>query len=353
MNYKKHTLLLVSAVVLLSAGVVGVAMAQSVLFDKDIDLQGTKKILNAMNIGIGTASPVGRLQIGATSYATVNAAYQFNMFGPLNIMQRDAAADSYIVNNAFFNSSGAWQRILASGAGMMNWNSDAVGAMAFKVAPTGTAGSTFSWVDAITILGDGKVGIGTITPSSRLTISPVSSISADMLSGRIQNLASPVNTADAATKNYVDTVAAGGTLWTLGATEMNVYTTNSRGVGIGTATPLHKLDIIGSYYSRTVVKGTCSGTVAIDWTLGNTQHCVLGSTPVTFTFSGAQSGGNYKLILKQDGTGSRTVSWPATIRWGSGSAPYLTPTPLKTDYVGFIYNGVDGYYDSVAFNANF
>jgi hypothetical protein len=121
--------------------------------------------------GIGNASPQGRFHVGSTGYSTVNAGYQFNMFGPVNIMQRDSAADSYIVNNAFFNSGGAWQRILASGAGRIGWNSDAAGSMDFKVAPTGTAGSTFSWVNAMSISGDGNVGIGTTNPGSLLEIS--------------------------------------------------------------------------------------------------------------------------------------------------------------------------------------
>ena len=63
--------------------------------------------------------------------------------------------------------------------------------------------------------------------------------------------------------------------------------------------------------------------------------------------------GAYKVVLKQDGAGSHTVTWPGTVRWGSLGTPSLTVTPLKTDYVGFIYNGVDSTYDGVAFNANY
>jgi len=102
------------------------------------------RIGNTGNIGIGTTNPQGRLHIGSTTYSTLSPSYQFNMFGPLNIMQRDAATDSYVTNNAFFNSGNQWQRVLAGGAGRIGWDSDAVGAMDFKVAPTGTAGSTFS-----------------------------------------------------------------------------------------------------------------------------------------------------------------------------------------------------------------
>ncbi len=132
-----------------------------------------------------------------------------------------------------------------------------------------------------------------------------------------------------------------------------VMTANNAGnVGIGTTNPLHKLDVNGSFYSELVVKGNCTGAVTIDWNAGNTQHCVLTGN-VTFTFSNGQSGGSYKLVLKQGGTGSYTVTWPASVRWGSGVAPTLTTTVGKTDYAGFFYNGVDSTYDGNAFNANF
>ncbi len=135
----------------------------------------------------------------------------------------------------------------------------------------------------------------------------------------------------------------------------SVYATNSYfdgNVGIGTTGPSAKLQINGDYYSPTVVNGNCTGAVTINWSLGNTQHCVLTGN-VTFTFTNGNSGGNYRIILKQDATGSRTVTWPATVRWGATGLPTLSTAANATDYVGFIYNGVDSKYDGVAFNSGF
>jgi len=75
---------------------------------------------------------------------------------------------------------------------------------------------------------------------------------------------------------------------------------------------------------------------------------------VILTFSGGQSGGRYTLILKQGSNGSKTVTWPSSsVRWSSGIPPTLTTVQGYTDYVGFLYNGVDAKYDGIGFNANF
>jgi hypothetical protein len=127
-------------------------------------------------------------------------------------------------------------------------------------------------------------------------------------------------------------------------------------VGIATTTPKYPLSVNGSYYSVELDKGNSGAAITIDWSAGNTQHVILTSgpgTPVALTFTNPQPGARYTLILKQDGTGGRTVTWPATFRTGSAGPITLSTAPNATDYVGLQYNGVDGKYDNVAFNAGF
>jgi hypothetical protein len=152
--------------------------------------------------------------------------------------------------------------------------------------------------------------------------------------------------------DFTPSTAAGGTTF---STPAMVILTGGN-VGIGSTNPAHKLTIAGSFYSQLVSKGASGNSITIDWNGGNTQHVLLAPTTgsvVTISFTGGQSGGRYNLALKQDATGGRTVTWPASVRWGSGTAPTLTSGANKTDYIGFIYNGIDATYDGIAFNANF
>ncbi|MCX5792532.1 MAG: hypothetical protein NTY45_10045 [Elusimicrobia bacterium] len=121
-------------------------------------------------------------------------------------------------------------------------------------------------------------------------------------------------------------------------------------VGIGTASPQHTLDVSGSMYSRRYSL-TDAATIAVDWDNGNTQSVTIGASR-TVTFADGRDGGKYILIIKQGGTGSYTITWPATVRWPNGLAATLTTTVGKTDWIGFIYNGVDSKYDAVAFTSN-
>jgi hypothetical protein len=92
-------------------------------------------------------------------------------------------------------------------------------------------------------------------------------------------------------------------------------------------------------------------TIAVDWSKGTTQAMTLGGNR-TLTFSNGQKGGRYVLVITQDATGSRTVTWPASVRWpGYGGRLTLTSLAKKTDYITFFYNGVT--YDAVAFSQNY
>jgi hypothetical protein len=87
-----------------------------------------------------------------------------------------------------------------------------------------------------------------------------------------------------------------------------------------------------------------ASTIAIDWSDADTQAVTLGGNR-TLTFSNGQKGGKYTLILRQDATGSRTVTWPSSVHWAGASGPTLTTTAGKADYIGFIFNGTS--YDMV------
>lgn len=85
-------------------------------------------------------------------------------------------------------------------------------------------------------------------------------------------------------------------------------------------------------------------TIAVDWANGRHQSVTLAGNR-TFTFAGAKNGERYLLKLKQDATGSRTVTWP-TILWRGGSAPTLTTTASEYDVISLIYDGTNYYGDS-------
>jgi hypothetical protein len=87
-----------------------------------------------------------------------------------------------------------------------------------------------------------------------------------------------------------------------------------------------------------------SGTAkTINWNDSNKQLVTLTGN-VTFTFTSPLSGASYTLLLKQDGTGPRLATWPASVLWPGGTAPTLSTAAGKVDVVTFVYDDVDGKY---------
>ena len=95
---------------------------------------------------------------------------------------------------------------------------------------------------------------------------------------------------------------------------------------------------------------TLTAGATITWDLLNPVATVtLGAAANVFTFRNGRAGGTYVLILKQDGSGSRTVSWPSAVVWQGGVAPTLTTTVSKVDVAYFVYDGTV-YYGSIGQN---
>ncbi len=82
-----------------------------------------------------------------------------------------------------------------------------------------------------------------------------------------------------------------------------------------------------------------AATTTIYLSTGNLFEVSLGANMSNLTLTNP-SKGTYMIKLKQDATGSRTVVFPTTSwLWAGGTAPTITATANKTDFITFIYDG--------------
>jgi|688.fasta_scaffold02404_36 hypothetical protein len=95
-------------------------------------------------------------------------------------------------------------------------------------------------------------------------------------------------------------------------------------------------------YKENVVTANTSTAYTIAISGGTVQVLTLTGN-CTFTFPTATAGKSFTLLLKQDGTGSRTVTWPAAVKWPGGTAPTITSTASKLDKYVFTSDGTNWY----------
>ena len=86
---------------------------------------------------------------------------------------------------------------------------------------------------------------------------------------------------------------------------------------------------------------TGDGTTTIDWRLGNKFKFTFGAQNDTFTFTAPTNPCNLLLVLIQDGTGSRTATWPGTVKWANGTAPTLSTAAGAIDICSFYWDGTN------------
>ena len=90
-------------------------------------------------------------------------------------------------------------------------------------------------------------------------------------------------------------------------------------------------------YTETPYSANSSTAITLALTNGTVQIITLTGN-ATITMPTAVSGKSFTLLLKQDATGSRTVTW-STVSWPSATAPTITSTASKMDKYVFISDG--------------
>jgi hypothetical protein len=101
-------------------------------------------------------------------------------------------------------------------------------------------------------------------------------------------------------------------------------------------------------YVETPYSANSSTAITLALTNGTVQIITLTGN-ATITMPTATSGKSFIMLLKQDGTGSRTVTW-STVKWASGTAPTITSTASRQDILSFFADGTNWYGVVVAQN---
>ena len=102
-----------------------------------------------------------------------------------------------------------------------------------------------------------------------------------------------------------------------------------------------KLEVNESFTYDAFQTATGDGDTTIDWGLGNNMYFTFGASNEIIRFTAPPGSAVVRMIIKQDGVGSRTIDWSnvANILWPGDVEPTLSTTATYVDIIVFLYDG--------------
>ena len=101
-------------------------------------------------------------------------------------------------------------------------------------------------------------------------------------------------------------------------------------------------------YVETTYSANSSTAITLDLANGTVQIITLTGN-ATITMPTATAGKSFIILLKQDATGSRSVTW-STVKWAGGTAPTITATASRQDIFSFFADGTNWYGTTIGLN---
>jgi hypothetical protein len=94
---------------------------------------------------------------------------------------------------------------------------------------------------------------------------------------------------------------------------------------------------------KTFDTATLTDASTVAWNLDSAQVATvtLGANRTLGNPTNKKNGGTYILIVKQDGTGGRTLGYSSEYKWPAGDAPSLSVVPNSVDILTFVSDGTN------------
>lgn len=137
----------------------------------------------------------------------------------------------------------------------------------------------------------------------------------------------------------------GGTATNLGLTTPTI--TGGTATNTALTTPTVTNPTVTNYV-ETLYSANTGTAITVDLANGTVQKLTLTGN-ATITMPTATAGKSFVIMLKQDATGSRSVTW-STVVWPAGTAPTITGTANKMDMYSFFSDGTSWYGVTVSQN---
>ena len=132
----------------------------------------------------------------------------------------------------------------------------------------------------------------------------------------------------------------GGTLGVTGLTTLSGGLTLT-----GNETMTGQLTVNGSAATPEVAVAFSATAMTLNCALSNVFSTTLtANVTVAPTIANAANGQTINWFLTQDGTGSRTMTWPSSFKWPSASAGVLTTTASGVDCLVATYRSATGFW---------
>lgn len=141
-----------------------------------------------------------------------------------------------------------------------------------------------------------------------------------------------------------DVLLSGNTISTSGFVDLNLTPGGSNTVniakvnitggtidGVSAITDVGTISVEGGAYTKVESASSSSGTLTLDCDTSNVFTVTLTENVSSLVLNNIGSGQTVNVLLTQDGTGSRTMSWPASFKWPSGAAPSLSTGAGEVD----------------------